>query len=51
MLGGHDIVRAAVRLTRDDGDLGDSGFRKRVQQLGTVPDDSTVLLGSAGQKA
>jgi len=44
VLGGHDVVGAAVGLARDDGDLGHSGLGVRVQQLGAVADDAAVLL-------
>ena len=51
VLGAHDVVRAAVRLARDDGELGHRRLAVGVQQLGAVPDDAAVLLRDAGQEA
>ena len=50
VLGSHDIVGTAVRFTGDDGDLGNGGLGVGVQELGTVPDDTVVLLRSSGQE-
>ncbi len=51
MLGAHDVVRAAVRLTGDDGDLADRRLAVRVEQLRAAADDAVVLLLGAGQEA
>ena len=44
MLGAHHVVRAAVCLARDHGDLRDRRLRKGVEQLRPVPDDPAELL-------
>src|SRR5690606_24146766 len=51
VLGAHDVVRAAVGLTRDDGDLSDRGLTVGVEQLGATADDAVELLAGAGQEA
>jgi hypothetical protein len=51
VLGVHHVVRAAVGLPRDDGHLGDGGLAERIQELGAVTDDASVLLGHTGQEA
>src|SRR3712207_8744452 len=50
VLGVHDVVGAAVRLARDDRQLGDGRLGERVQQLGAVADDAAPLLVGAGQE-
>lgn len=45
---------APVRFThlpRDDGYFGDGGFSEGEQQLGSVPDDASVLLGGTCYRA
>ena len=51
MLRRHDVIRASIRLARDDREFGDLRLSVSVQELGTVANDATVLLLSAGQKA
>src|SRR5262249_38717464 len=51
VLGAHDVVRAAVGLARDHGDLGHGGFAVRVEQLGAVLDDAAPFLLRAGEKS
>jgi hypothetical protein len=51
MFAGHDAIRAAVSLARDDGDFGNGGFRKREKQFRAVFDDAAKLLLRAGQKS
>src|SRR2546426_9432649 len=46
----HDIIRAAVRFSRDDGDLWDRGLAESEQELRPVPDDPAVLLFQAGKE-
>jgi hypothetical protein len=46
----HDVVRAAVGLARDDGELGHRGLAVGVEQLGAVADDAAVLLRVPGRK-
>lgn len=36
-----------THLSGDDSDFGDGGLGKGVQQLGSVPDDASVLLSGA----
>src|SRR5262245_15930111 len=50
VLGRHDVVRAAVRLARNDRELGDRRLTVRVQQLRTVLDDAAVLLRDTWEK-
>ena len=42
----HHIVRSSVCLTSDDGNLGNRGFGVSKEQLGAVPDNTSVLLAS-----
>ena len=51
MLGAHHAVGSAVGFAGDDGDLGNGGFGKGVEQFGAVHDDAAVLLLNAGQEA
>ena len=51
MLRAHHVVRPAVGLARDHGDLSDGGLGVRVDQLGPAPDDAVPLLARAGQEA
>eukprot|EP00754_Rhynchopus_humris_P018745 Rhum_TRINITY_DN14614_c11_g10::Rhum_TRINITY_DN14614_c11_g10_i1::g.104369::m.104369 len=51
VLRAHDVVRTAVRLARDDGDLRDGRLAVGVQQLGAVADDAVPLLVRARQEA
>ena len=51
MLGGHHVIRAAVGLAGDDGDLGHGALGIGVEQLGAVLDDAAVFLRSAGHEA
>mmetsp|Transcript_46039 Transcript_46039/g.104903 ORF Transcript_46039/g.104903 Transcript_46039/m.104903 type:complete len:552 (+) Transcript_46039:582-2237(+) len=44
MLRGHHVVRPAVRLAGDDGELRDGSLGVCVQQLRAMPDDPPVLL-------
>ncbi len=44
VLARHDVVRAAVRLAQDDGDLRHGGLGEREEQLRAVLDDAAVLL-------
>src|SRR3989454_1502599 len=46
----HDVIRAAVRFSRDDGDLWDRGLAESEQELRPVPDDPAVLLFHAGKE-
>src|SRR6185369_7921798 len=50
VLAAHDVVCAAVRLARDDRDLRNGRLAVRVQELGPVLDDSTVLLAYPRQE-
>src|SRR2546427_3416954 len=50
VLGAHDVVRAAIRLARDDGELRNRGFTVGEQQLRAVLDDAAMFLGHAGKK-
>jgi len=47
VLGGHDIVCAAVRLASDEGDFGDGGFSVSEKEFCAVLDDAAELLGGA----
>ena len=51
VLGGHDVVGAAVGLARDDRDLRHGRLGVGVQQLGAVADDPAPLLVGPGQEA
>ena len=51
VLGAHDVVRAAVGLAGDHGDLRDGGLGVGVDQLRAAPDDALPLLRRAGQEA
>ena len=51
VLAAHDVVGAAVRLARDDGDLRDGRLAVGIQQLGAVADDPAMLLVDAGEEA
>ena len=51
VLGGHDVVGAAVGLARDDGELRDRRLGEGVEQLRAVADDPAPLLVGAGQEA
>ena len=44
MLGAHDIIRSTVGFPSDDSDLGDGGLSVGKQKLGSVTDDTVVLL-------
>jgi hypothetical protein len=44
VLRAHDVVRSAVRLAGDDGELGYGRLAVGVEQLGAVPDDAAILL-------
>src|SRR5438093_4541968 len=46
----HDVIRAAVRFPRDDGDLRDRGLAESEQELGPVPNDPAVLLLHPGEE-
>ena len=50
MLGGHDAVGTTVRLTGNDGDLGDSGFSVSVDELSTLTNNTVVLLVDTGEE-
>src|SRR3989442_15083680 len=50
VLGAHDVVRAAIRLARDDGELRNRGFTVGEQQLRAVLDDTAMFLGHPGKK-
>lgn len=50
MLGAHDIVSTTIGLAGDHCDLGDSGLSVGVKELGSVANDTIVLLGSTGQE-
>ena len=50
MLGAHDVIGPSVRLPCDDSDLRDSGFCVGKEKLGSVADDTIVLLmGTCGR--
>ena len=51
MLRAHHDVGTTVGLTSDHGDLGDGGLGVSVEKLGTMADNTTVLLLAAGQVA
>src|SRR3954462_3387087 len=51
VLGPHDVVRAAVRLAGDDGDLGNGGLAVRVDQRGAAADHAVPFLAGTGQEA
>ncbi|SKZ73099.1 Uncharacterised protein [Mycobacteroides abscessus subsp. abscessus] len=51
MLGTHDVIRAAIGLAGDDGDLADGRLAVGVQQLGPAADDAVVFLVGAGQES
>lgn len=51
MLGRHDIVGSSERLAGDDGDLWNGGLGESVEELGSVADDTSVLLGGSWQKS
>lgn len=44
MLGGHHIVSASIGLAGDNSELGHSGLGIGIQQLGSVADDTVMLL-------
>src|SRR5438067_8581254 len=46
----HHVVRAAVRLARDHGQLRHRRFREGIEQLRSVRDDAAPLLRGAGPK-
>ena len=50
MLGGHDAVGTTVGLTGNDGDLGDGGFSVSVDELGTLTNNTVVLLVDTGEE-
>eukprot|EP00123_Amoebidium_parasiticum_P013138 comp21793_c0_seq1/m.30974 comp21793_c0_seq1/g.30974 ORF comp21793_c0_seq1/g.30974 comp21793_c0_seq1/m.30974 type:complete len:426 (+) comp21793_c0_seq1:206-1483(+) len=50
VLGAHHVVGTTVGLARNHGNLGDGGLGIGVQQLGTVANDTAILLGSARQE-
>ncbi len=51
VLGAHHVVRAAVRLAGDHGDLRDGRLGVRVDELRAAADDAVPLLAGAGQEA
>ena len=51
VLGGHDAVGTTITLTGDDGDLGDGGLGVGVDELGTLTNDTSVLLVDTGQES
>ena len=51
VLGCHHVIRAAISLARDDGDLRHRAFGVGIKQLGAVLDDAAVLLAGAGHEA
>ena len=51
VLGAHDVIRPAVGLPGDDGDLGDGRLGIRIDELGAAPDDAIPLLAGAGEEA
>lgn len=50
MLGAHDIIGTTIGLAGNNSDLRDSGLRVGVQELGSVTDNTVVLLGSTRQE-
>jgi len=50
MFRGHHTVRSAICFSRNDGNLGNGGLGKGVQQFGAVLDDAAEFLLGAGQK-
>ena len=51
VLGAHDVICAAVGLTRDHRQLRHRRLGVRVEQLRPVPDDSAPFLRRSGEKA
>src|SRR5690349_4545101 len=51
VLATHDVIGAAVRLTRDQRELGYGGLAIRIQQLGAVANDPALLLDQTGHEA
>jgi len=51
VLGGHHIVSSSEGLAGDDGDLRDGSLGVSVEQLGSVGNDTVVLLVSSGKKS
>ncbi|CAH0321007.1 hypothetical protein SRABI91_05431 [Rhodococcoides fascians] len=50
VLGPHHVVRPAIRLAGDDGDLPDRRLPVGIQQLRAPPDDAVVFLARPGQE-
>ena len=44
MFGAHNIISTAICLSGDNRHLRHGGLSKRIEQLGTVLNDSTMLL-------
>lgn len=51
VLGGHHIVSTTICLSGDDSELGHSGLSIGVEKLGTVANDTVVLLGGSGKES
>lgn len=51
MLGAHGDVGSSVGLSSDEGDLGNSGFSKGIENLSSVLDDTSEFLGGSWKVA
>src|SRR5687768_6852049 len=51
VLGAHDVIRSAVRLSRYDRQFGNRRFAVGVKELRAVLYDSTVLLSNTGKES
>src|SRR3954449_12927624 len=51
VLGPHDVIRTAVGLACEDGDLGDRCFGVGVEKFGAASNDAAPLLCGARQEA
>ena len=51
VLAGHDHVRAAICLARDDTNFRNRGFGIGIKQFGAVTNDPAMFLGDAWQES